>query len=152
MTFIGAFITTLSITSFLMIPYTSVVLTLFFNNVSLTKRLKKSWMTATLELVEAIFLGWLQLRKSFALGTFGPRYLKIVMIRLKNSHLVILSIQKSIPTLVRYTLSSPFALFPKGGLNLCIISLPHPGAWLHYCSCGIFHKMGWGNSYICIGW
>ena len=70
MTISDAFVTTLSITSFLMIPYIDVVLIQSFDDVLLMTRMNKSWMTATLEKVEFILLGWLQLRKSFMLGNF----------------------------------------------------------------------------------
>ena len=51
-------------------------------------------MIATLEHVVFIFTGWLQPRKSFALGTSCLRPLKIVMKRLRNSHPVNTFIQK----------------------------------------------------------
>ena len=95
-------------------------------------------MTTTLELVAVISLGWIHLRKSVTLGTFGPQSLNIVIKRLKTTHSVIssikkcahplnFSIQKCTPTLRRYTSSFPLELFPNGRLTLCIASLPQSG-------------------------
>ena len=73
-------------------------------------------MIATLEKVAVIFMGWKQLRKSFALGIFGPQYSNIVTRRLKNAHPVSFSIQKRAPTPLLYTPSLPLALLKNGGI------------------------------------
>ena len=85
-------------------------------------------MTVTLKHVEFIFQGWLQLRTFLALGNFGPQYSRISMKQSKNSHPVSFFIPKKVCTLLCYTLSLPFSLFPNGGyLNLCIVILPQSG-------------------------
>ena len=88
------------------------------------KRLNRFLMNSTLEHVEVIFLGWLQPRKSFALGIFGLRSLNIVMKQLRNYHPINTFILKSAPTLLLYTPSLLLALFPSGVLISCIIRLP----------------------------
>ena len=120
-------VTTQNTISFWMIHCTDVVSIPSFDGALHMKRLNKTWMTATLEHVAVISVGWLQPRKFFTLGVYGLLSLKIVMKRLRNVHPFNTFIQKSAPTLLLYTPSLQLALFPNVVLILCIITLPQPG-------------------------
>ena len=128
MTIVVVSVTTQSTISFWMIHCTNMVLIPSFNGSLHMKRLNMLWMTATLEHVEVIFLGWLQSRKSFVVGISGLWYLNIVMKWLRNSHPVNMFIQKITPTVLLYTPSLQLALFPSGVLILCIVRLPRSGS------------------------
>ena len=117
-------ITTQNTTSSWMTPCIDMVSIPFSSDALPTRKLNKFWMTATLEHVAVIYLGWLQPIKSFMLAIFGVQSLKIVMRLSRNAHPANIFIRKSALILLRYTPSLPLALCPNGGLIIYILSLP----------------------------
>jgi hypothetical protein len=84
-------------------------------------------MIVTLELVEIIFLGWLQPKKFYVWFIFRPPYSKIASRTLKNSHPIKYFKGKHIPTQLHFILLSLSSPFPNGASILCNVSLPQRG-------------------------
>ena len=125
-TTIAVSVTMQNTTSYWMTLCIDVVSIMFSSDALPMRKLNKFWITAILEHVAVIYLGWIQLRKSFAMAISGLQSLKIVTRILRNAHPGNIFIQKSAPILLCYTPSLLLAHLSNGGLNLCIVILPQP--------------------------
>jgi hypothetical protein len=106
------------------------------------KRLNTFLMTVTLEPVAVIFLGWLQLRKSYVSTTFGPLFSKIVLRQSKNAHPAKFFTKRHAPTLLCCIPLLPSAPLPNGALISCSVILPQLGGTVTS-SCTIDYFTKW---------